>query len=155
MNESKNWLVWLVVVIALALGASVWLLNSRGTESDNTAAVGNISKNKVADALVVNDQFPGAIVYLTSVTLNDGGWAVVQKEDGTIMGTQYFGAGTDVGIVNLSELTEEGKNYTASLYGDNGDKVFDLKTDLPLRNAAGQNITTRFLATQNLPEVKG
>lgn len=149
MNESKNWVIGLVVLIALALGAGIWLLSGDGEGNDNTAAVGNIGNTNVMDKLTVNDQFPGAIVYVTSVTLKAGGWVVVQKEDGAIIGTQYFNQGTDVGVVNLSELTEEGKNYTAALYGDNGDKVFDPAMDLPL------NITIRFLATQNLPEVKG
>ncbi len=155
MNESKNWVIGLVAVVALALGTGLWLLKSSGTEGGNTAAVGNLKQVSLTDDLKVNDQFPGAIVYVNAVTLGAGGWVVVKKTDGTIIGTQYFNPGTDVGVVNLTELTEEGKTYTTSLHKDNGDKVFDPINDLPLKNSNGQEIAVTFFATQNLPEVKG
>ena len=155
MNESKNWVIGLVAVVALALGTGLWLLKSSGTEGENTAAVGNLKQVSLTDDLKVNDQFPGAIVYVNAVTLEAGGWVVVKKTDGTIIGTQYFNPGTDVGVVNLTELTEEGKTYITSLHKDNGDKVFDPINDLPLKNSNGQEIAVTFFATQNLPEVKG
>lgn len=156
MNESKNWAVGLLVLVVIALGGGLWLLRSGSAPEDNTGAVGGLGdKPRVLNQLVVNDQFPGAIVYVSSVTLADGGWVVVKNETGQIIGTQYFNQGTDTGVVNLSELTKEGSYYLATLYGDNGDKVFDPAADLPLRDSADQEILIRFLATQNLPEVKG
>ena len=48
------------------------------------------------NTLFVEDQFPGSIVYLSSVTLAKGGWVVVHEDDsgkpGKIIGYKYFEA---------------------------------------------------------------
>ncbi len=162
MENSKNFVVTVVVLVVIALGISFWVFKGAPENNGNTAAVGGIPTNQANrnNSLMVNDQFPGAIVYVSSVTTSAGGWVIITDEEGATpgktIGTQYFSAGTDTtGVVNLLELTEEGKYYYALLLSDNGDKVFDPAVDVALRDNSGREIAIRFLSTQSLPEIKG
>ena len=163
-NNNKRAVVWVIVFIVIALLAAWWLL--RQGSSNNTAAVGDLgvaSSTSAVDStgaeITVNDQFPGSIIFINSVTLPHSGWVVIRKNEkgnpGTIVGAGYFDAITHIGEVDLAQATVDGDQYFAILYRDNGDKHFSLGGDQPLLTSTGQSIQTTFSVTRNLPERKG
>lgn len=129
--------------------------NQNNTEKENSATITEKNTSKI----YVDDQFPGSVVFLSSVTLPKGGFVVVHTDDngklGKIIGSKYFEAGTNTGDINLSELSKEGKNYWVVLYEDDGDKIFNFAKDLPIKNASGDIIMTKFKATEKFVEQKG
>jgi hypothetical protein len=165
MNENQGikpitWVITaIIVIILIVLGIYVFGGKSATTDDqtmvDDTASTTAASVNRI----VVSDQFPGNVVYLSSVQLAKGGWVVIHKDNagtpGAIIGSAWFDKGINPGKVTLSESTVEGKTYYAMLHSDNGDKVFDVTKDLPLKDANGNVIMKMFKATASAVEVKG
>ncbi|MBI2099878.1 MAG: hypothetical protein HYT48_00890 [Candidatus Vogelbacteria bacterium] len=163
MNTSKSVIVWVIVLILVIIGLAWWLVRYSNPAANNLAAVGQFDATStagVAPKIEMDDQFPGDVVFISSVTLPQTGFVVIHKDDagqpGYVVGAEYFDAKTGIGAVSLSEPTRDGETYFAVLHADtNNDKNFSLKTDLPLRDASGQLIMTQFEITKNLPERKG
>ena len=168
-NQTKT-VIGIVAVIAILIGGS-WLLKGKNT-ADNLAAVGSLDNNRLGIAqtsdLEVSDQFPGAVVYVKSVNLPQGGWVVIHQPDSTgtpgpVIGYEYFDATTHAGTVTLTTRTVEGGEYMAVLYSDNGNKTWDVSGPAPdssggdqaMPTASGLLIAVPFTATVNLPEIKG
>ncbi|MDB5258865.1 MAG: hypothetical protein JWO73_73 [Candidatus Taylorbacteria bacterium] len=154
-------IVAIIVIILIVLGIYMFGGKSAApttteqpvteTPSDVTAAAAN--------RIVVSDQFPGNIVYLSSVQLANGGWVVIHKDaagtPGAVIGYQWFEKGINPGKITLTEKTVEGGSYYAMIHTDDGDKKFDIKKDLPLKDANGNIIMKMFKATATATEVKG
>lgn len=148
--------VALVVVVGLG---GYWLFNG----GDQTSSVGDAIPEEEAtpqNELVVASQFPGKIVFVSLVRLQQGGFVVIHKRDaignaGTIIGSGYFASGSRTGEVTLSEALVDGMYYIAMLHSDDGDRVFDAVKDLPIIGTDGAPIQVIFEATEDLPEEKG
>lgn len=157
----------MVVVLAILVVTGAWLWKQESSrELNNLGAVGQLGNNTVPLApvdekvsLTVPDQFPGTVVFVSSVELPKGGWVVIYREaggaPGEIAGAGYFSADVLTGEVNLAQASAEGEKYYAVLYRDNGDLQFDPKTDLVYRDASNQPVLTTFIVTRYLPENKG
>jgi hypothetical protein len=155
--KTWQWVITAIVVIALiVLGIFVFANREDSAKNedmthDQTIGAGN--------RIVLTDQFPGNIVYVSTVELTKGGFVAIHKDDagkpGAIIGTLYFEPGVRPGSVNLTEKTVEGGKYYAVLYTDDGDKKFDAVKDVPLTDSTGNPIMKMFKATVNLPEDKG
>ncbi len=159
-----QWVVTIIVIVVV-LGLGGYLIFGH-KNADNSGATGGIEESTgtqtntaTINRISMSNQFPGNIVYVSSVSFTNGGFVAIHKDNngkpGAIIGTQYFDAGTRPGTINLTEKTVEGGTYYAMLHSDDGDKVFDATKDLPLNDAAGAVIMQTFKATVNLPEDKG
>lgn len=111
---------------------------------DMTAARGNV--------LSVEDQKPGNMVVIQSLTMGANGWVVIYDDSNGkpshILGAHRFNAGTYARQnVELLKGTEEGKVYYAMLHADDGDRKFDYRTDLQVKDGSDNTVMMRFVAT--------
>ena len=156
-----TWVITAVVVIVLIIvGIFVFGGKKSATTTEEPATSGDASSTPAAaNRVVVSDQFPGNIVYLSSVQLANAGWVVIHKDNagtpGAIIGSAWFEKGINPGKITLTESTKEGATYYAMIHSDNGDKKFDAAKDLPLKDANGNVIMKMFKATATATEVKG
>jgi hypothetical protein len=124
-------------------------------ESNESSLVQNSNVNRI----MISDQFPGNIVYVSSVQLAQPGFIVIHADNagtpGAVIGYQYFEKGTYPGKITLTSSTIEGGIYYAMLHSDNGDKKLDAAKDLPLKDSSGNIIMKLFRATNVVSEVKG
>jgi hypothetical protein len=157
-----QWVVTVIVIIILIL-LGYYMLKGNGTTAPTseveTGTDSSLVVGKDTNRVVINDQFPGNIVYLSSVQLAKPGFVVIHKDNkgvpGDIIGYQYFEKGINPGKITLTTPTAEGQTYYAMLHSDNGDKKFDAKLDLPLKDAAGNAIMKMFRSTSTVVESKG
>lgn len=160
--KTWQWVVTVIVIVALIIlgyymfsGSKTPTLNPDITTDTTTSddATNNVNR------IMVSDQFPGNIVYVSSVLLAKPGFVVIYKDNngtpGEVIGSQYFSAGTYPGKITLTSSTVEGGKYYAVLHLDNGDKKFDIAKDLPIKDASGNIIMKPFRATNSVTEVKG
>jgi hypothetical protein len=158
-----QWIVTVIVIIVLVI-LGFYIFGGKGAAPapyTSTATTDNTSPaSNNANGIVVSDQFPGNIVYISSVQLAVPGFVVVETNNngtpGTVIGSQYFKAGINPGQVNLTQSMLDGSSYYAILYSDtNGNGVFDATTDVPVKDASGNVIMKIFHATSNVQQVKG
>jgi hypothetical protein len=163
-NGVKTWqwvVTVLVIIILIVLGYYMFRGNDAGAPSTtNTSSSPSSSAVGELNRVVVTDQFPGNIVYVSSVQLGEPGFVVVQKDNegkpGAVIGSQYFDKGINPGKITLTESTKENSVYYAVVYADtNGNKIFDVNTDQPLKDASGNIIMKVFRATSTVTESKG
>ncbi|HEY9583573.1 MAG TPA: hypothetical protein VJI66_01250 [Candidatus Paceibacterota bacterium] len=159
-----QWVVTVIVIIILiVLGYYLFRgdkVVSPTTDDTNTTDDSSLVASQAANRVVVTDQFPGNIVYLSSVQLEKPGFVVVHKDNngtpGDIIGYQYFDKGINPGRITLTSSTVEGGVYYAMLHSDDGDKVFNATKDLPLKDSKGDVIMKIFRATSDVSaESKG
>ena len=161
MENSKNVVIGLVVLLVLVVAGAVWL--GRGDEANRQTGAANqpgaIGQNSGDATVTVNDQFPGQIVYLSDLSLPAGGWVVIHEDGGgapgAVIGQNYFSKSDRVGVINLNQTTINGRRYWAMVHADNGDGIFDPAVDLPVQNTTGENVMVGFNVTTTLPENKG
>lgn len=156
-----QWVVTVIVIIILIV-LGYYMFKGDGSVSTNTPvdtttttdATGN-EVNRVS----VSDQYPGNIVYISSAQFSAPGWVVIHKDSngklGDAIGSAYFAKGINPGKVNLTENTKEGMLYYAVLHTDDGDKKFDAKKDIELKDSKGNTIMKLFRATSSVTEIKG
>lgn len=159
--KTWQWVVTVIVIIVLIIiGYNIFsggnLTTSTTDDTDTSAAMTN---SKDTNRVVISDQFPGNIVYISSVQLAQPGFIVIHKDNagtpGDVIGYQYFDKGINPGKITLTSPTVEGGIYYAMLHSDNGDKKFDITKDLPLKDASGNVIMKLFRASSTVTEVKG
>lgn len=158
MQNSNSWVWWVIgIVIIVVFGWWIYTLVYPGpievlapVTDQNTTSTNTINK------LFVDDQVPGKVAYISSVTLANGGFVVIMKNN-TVIGAKYFGAGTNPGSVPLTQSTVEGESYTATLYtdkddntSDTDDRAFILTNSSPILDSSGKIIQKTFKATKNL-----
>lgn len=164
-NGVKTW-QWVVTVIVIIVLILVGYYMFKGSDvktvtDDTNTAVDNTSTDaKNTNRVVVTDQFPGNIVYLSSVQLSNPGFVVIKKDKagtpGDIIGSQYFDKGINPGKVTLKSSTTEGSLYYAVIYADtDGNKIFDSAKDMPVKDASGNDIMKTFRASTSVTEIKG
>lgn len=162
-NGIKTWQWIVTVIVIIALVVLGYYMFKGGAKTDSTTPVEEtteaVSKTNDANRVVVSDQFPGNIVYISSVQLAQPGFVVIHKDNkgtpGDVIGYQYFDKGTYPGKITLTSATTEGGVYYAALHSDDGDKKFDAKKDLPIKDASGNAIMKLFRVSVNIPEIKG
>lgn len=156
-----QWVVTIIVIIALIIiGVMVFGKKSSPVEPvvDNTPAPTETMNS--ANRIVMTDQYPGNIVYLSSVALEQPGFVVIHKDNagkpGAVLGTAYFDKGIAPGKVILTSPTVDGSTYYAVLHADDGDKKFDATKDLEMKDSSGKVIMKVFKATSEATiDIKG
>ena len=159
--KTWQWVVTVIIIIVLiVLGYYMFKGNDAAApaSTDNTGG-DSLVAGKDVNRVVVTDQFPGNIVYLSSVQLTKPGFVVIHKDKagtpGDVIGYQYFDKGINPGKITLTTATMDGGIYYAVLHSDDGDKVFSAAKDLPLKDANGSTIMKLFRVTTTVTETKG
>ncbi|MFA6314940.1 MAG: hypothetical protein WC648_01040 [Candidatus Paceibacterota bacterium] len=148
--KTWQWVVTVIVIIALII-IGVLVFGSKGTDSpvtgDETPAITDETPGTV-NRITMTDQYPGNVVYLSSVQLAKAGWVAIHKDNagmpGAVIGSAYFEAGINPGKVTLSESLVDGGTYYAMLHSDDGDAIFSEAKDVPLKDANGNVIMKVF-----------
>lgn len=159
----KGW-QWFVTVIVIIILVVLGYYMYKGTDSKspseiNSSVTDGDNSSKEINRVVVSDQYPGNIVYVSSAQFSAPGWVVIHKDNngkpGDVIGYTYFDKGINPGKINLKENTKEGMMYYAMLHSDDGDKKFDASKDVPLKDSKGGIIMKIFRATTSVTEIKG
>jgi hypothetical protein len=154
--KTWQWVVTVIVIIALiVIGVMVFGGKSAETPTlgENPTAT-STDQNGAANRIVMTDQYPGNIVYLSSVQVATSSWVVIHADNsgvpGKVIGSAHFDAGINPGKVTLSESMIDGKTYYAVIYTDNGSGKFDATKDVPLKDSNGQVIMKIFKASSTV-----
>lgn len=165
----------IVAIVALIIGfVGGWMVGGKNTpagsentaKSENTTPTGgasvvigdssnalnsgsSMSAPSVA-AITVDNQKAGAAVSVSLVSSDASAWLAVRENNnglvGNILGAKRIDVGTSGNVeVPLLRATEAGKSYYVVLFKDNGDRMFDFKTDPPM-TADGVFISKTFSA---------
>jgi len=177
-NDSKK--VYLVGVLCLLIGFGVGYLvfadksDSGELENDDsdTTDVTDATKDDsalgsattvVVDPIVVTstsitveDQNFGDSVIIKSLNLGITAWVVVYEDNagvpGSILGAHIYDAGE---IANAPIALLRGTNadsvYYVKVQGDDGDRVFDYKKDVPVVDGSGKEIMSTFRTWSGTP----
>ncbi len=165
MNPEQNgiktwqWLVTAIIIIALIV-VGIMVFGKKGDDStmvtgDDMSATDTIDTTAEGNRVVMTDQFPGNVVYISSVQLASPGWVEIHADNngqpGSILGSMYYEKGINPGgKITLSKPTVEGGIYYAMLHSDDGDKKFDATKDLPLKDSKGAIIMKIFHASASV-----
>lgn len=159
--KAWQWIVTVIVIIILiVLGYYMFKGNSTPATTDSSPSTSpmDVNSNEV-NRVVVSDQYPGNIVYISSAQLANPGWVVIHKDNngkpGDVIGYTYFDKGINPGKITLTQNTVDGQVYYAMLHMDDGDKKFDATKDLAVKDSTGNDVMKIFRATSNVTEVKG
>ena len=161
--KTWQWVVTVIVIIILiVLGYYLFKGNNGAmtpTDTSMSSTTDMTSDANEVNRIVVSDQYPGNVVYISSVQLANPGWVEIHKDNagtpGAVIGSAYFAAGINPGKITLTENTVDGGTYYAIIHSDDGDKKFDVTKDLPLKDSNGNVIMKVFHVTTNVTEVKG
>lgn len=154
-NTTMYWIGGVVAVLIIVLGIYS-LTSSPSTDTENK----DISKEVVNNInVVINDQKPGGVVFVTSATLSTPSFIVIHEITvngnlGKMIGYKYFPKGTNPGKIDVSPETLEGRSYVALIHIDNGDNSFDMNADKPATDRSGKPITVVFRATNSIESNK-
>ena len=148
-----QWVVTIIVIIALIV-IGILVFGNKKTEAPittdqatTTDQTGTLALNRV----VMSDQYPGNVVYLSSVQAENPAWVAIQSDNngqpGEIIGSAHFDKGINPGKVTLTKPTVEGGTYYAVIYTDDASGKFNATTDLPLKDSNGNVIMKIFHAS--------
>lgn len=159
-NSNKS-MVWIVVVVIILIVLGIWFFSTRdGASVTPTDEETSEEMANTYGRILIDDQFPGKVVYVSSATLPRNGFVVIHKDQagkpGAVIGSRYFKKGTNPGTIDLSESTIEGGTYYAMLHGDeDANSTFDATKDLPLNDKSGNPVMRTFKVTKDVTPIKG
>ena len=86
---------------------------------------------------------------IRKVNIPQNGWVVVYEDNmgqpGNALGAARLDAGLHENVtVSLLRATATSASYHAVIHRDNGDRVFSLADDFPIRDANDNPVVTRF-----------
>jgi hypothetical protein len=156
--KTWQWVVTVIVIVVLIIIGVMVFGNKGTTPTDNTGAgisnTTDTTDSTEVNRIVMGDQFPGNVVFVSSVNLANGGWVEIHADNngqpGAYIGSMYFGPGLNTGKITLTKPTVEGGLYYAMLHSDDGDKKFDATKDLPLKDSKGDIIMKLFRAAASV-----
>jgi len=154
--KTWQWVVTaIVIIILIVIGIMVFgNKSSQAPASDENTATDTTNQAGALNRIVMSDQYPGNVVYLSSVQLANPGWVVIQADNngqpGAVIGTAHFASGINPGKVTLSTPTVEGGTYYAVLYTDDGTGSFSAANDKPLTDSRGNVIMQIFHASASV-----
>lgn len=149
------WVIGGLIVLALIFVGYKMISKNGDSDTGGEGYSQEEALEDMADAtgdLEVENQIPGDMVYISSVTLSHPGFVGISIEKGTnagkVIGSKGFPEGNNPGQIVVSEKTVEGQTYTATLYADDGDGKLDVTKDRVL-------VEKTFRATKYLDYIKG
>lgn len=158
--KTWQWVVTIIVIIILIIiGILVFGNKETPTDLEPNNTNGTSTTSAGANRITMTDQYPGNVVYLGSVQLENPAWVVIQKDNngqpGAVIGSTRFEAGVNTGRVTLSEPMVDGATYYAVLYSVGTGTTFNPSTSQPLRDANGNIIMRVFKASSSVEGFKG
>lgn len=148
--KTWQWIVTaIVIIILIVIGVMVFgKKSSDGEPSGATTPTTAPSAVTGANTIVMSDQYPGNVVYISSVTVANSSWIAIHKDSngqpGDLIGTAWVDAGTSPVRITTTAPIVDGAAYYAMLHSDDGDKKFDPAKDLPLKDSNGNAIMRMF-----------
>lgn len=138
----------LIAIVAWFLYAT-WLQPGVVAEPLVAPLVSEPSLASTTPTILTRDQMAGSTVVVESASLPIAGWVVVHEMNGGHVGNALGAARRDAGVhtaivVELLRDTATSSPYAVILYEDNGDKEFQLRTDLPIVSAQGDPLIATF-----------
>lgn len=98
--------------------------------------------------LVIANQRAGLSVMVTKADVADTNWVVIHEDrngvPGNALGAARFVDGTTSGTIELLRGTTAGQTYHGIIYKDDGDKIFSMERDVPLRDESGNPVGVTF-----------
>ncbi len=157
--KTWQWVVTVMVVIALII-IGIFVFGNKKVEAPVTGEETTLPTTQTANNIIMSNQFPGNVVYISSIQATNAGWVAIQKDNtgtpGEVIGYANVVAGTNPLKVTLSQPTIDGGVYYAVMYSDDGDGKFDVTKDSPLKDANGNVIMRLFRASATAnAEIKG
>ena len=160
--KSWQWIVTVIVIIVLIIIGIMIFGNKKTDTSDmmTDATHDDASMSAGLNRVSLLDQYPGNVVYVSTVQLSAPGWVVIHADNhgqpGDIIGSAYFDKGINPGKITLTKPMLDGSTYYAMIHSDDGDKKFNASKDLPLKNSVGSIIMQIFHASSSVGnEIKG
>ncbi|MBU6426860.1 hypothetical protein KGQ27_01330 [Patescibacteria group bacterium] len=149
--KTWQWVITVIVIVALIV-IGIFVFGGKKTEAPTTEPTTVATTTmQTANGVIVSDQFPGNVVYISSVQAAQPTWIVIQKDNngqpGAIIGSAHADAGIAPVKVILTQPTIDGGTYYAVMYTDNGSGKFSATADQPIKDANGNVIMKIFHAT--------
>ena len=169
-NETQNtqngirtwqWVVTVIVIIILVvIGIMVFSKKGVETPATTTETASTQTNTNAINRIIMADQYPGNVVYVSSVQLANPGYVVINKDSagqpGAIIGYASAPSGINPLKITLTQPMIDGGTYYAVLYSDNSNGKFDVNVDKPLTDSNGNIIMKVFKASASAnAEIKG
>ena len=156
--KTWQWVVTVIVIIALIIvGVMVFRGNSdetRTTNKDDNNPVMVDNNGTAINRIVMSDQYPGNVVYLSSVQVEKDSWVVIQADNaglpGKVIGSLRFKAGINPGKITLTQPMVDGGTYYAVIYNDIAGASFDITKNTSVKDSKGQVIMKVFKASSSV-----
>lgn len=156
--ESKHgkWVVTVIVIIVLiVVGVMVFSNKAEvpevGTPEETPSLVDD---NTAINRIVMSDQYPGNVVYLSSVQVSADSWVAIQTDNaglpGKVIGSAKFKTGISPGKITLTQPMVDGSTYYAVIYSDNGGASFDATKNTPVKDSKGNVVMKVFKASSSV-----
>lgn len=149
--KTWQWVVTVLVIIALIV-IGVMVFGDKGNENQTTPEETPVTVDQNAmNRIVISDQYPGNVVYISSVQVAQPSWVIIQDSvnglPGKVIGSTRFATGINPGKVTLTQPMVDGGTYYAVIYSDSGSAKFDATNDVPLKDSKGAVIMKSFKAS--------
>jgi hypothetical protein len=153
--QTWQWVVTVIVIIILIV-VGVMVFGGKDTapvttDDDTTPAV---TDTTAVNRIVMSDQYPGNVVYLSSVQVSAPSWVVIHADSngtpGKVLGQAKFDAGINPGKITLTQPMVDGATYYAIIYTDIAGSAFDVTKNAPLKDSKGQVIMKIFKASASV-----
>lgn len=150
--KTWQWVVTVIVIIVLVV-IGVMVFSDKGevpsTTPEESPAV--VDTDTAINRIVMSDQYPGNVVYLSSVQVSADSWVVIQTDNaglpGKVIGSAKFKTGINPGKITLTQPMVDGGTYYAVIYSDNGGASFDATKNTPVKDSKGNVIMKVFKAS--------
>lgn len=155
--KTWQWVVTVIVIIVLIIvGVMVFSGNNNETPTtitdDNNSVV--VDNGTAINRIVMSDQYPGNVVYLSSVQVEKDSWVVIQADNaglpGKVIGSLLFKAGINPGKITLTQPMVDGGTYYAVIYNNIDKASFDITKNTPVKDSKGQVIMKVFKASYSV-----
>lgn len=154
-TRTWQWVVTIIVIIVLIV-IGILVFGGKGSENGDVSDVTDTDTSSNIDTTAPNritmtDQYPGNVVFLSSVQLEKPGYVAIHEDasgkPGKVIGYAKFDKGINPGRITLTSPLIDGKMYYAILHNDDGDNVFDETKDAAIKDANGNVIMKTFRAS--------
>lgn len=151
--KTWQWVVTVIVIIVLIV-IGVMVFGNKGSQapaSTETSTTVPTGQTGAVNRIVMADQYPGNVVYLSSVQLQNGGWVVIKSDNagqpGDTIGETYSASGINPVKVTLTSPMIDGGTYYAILYTGNNAAAFSATAEQALTDSTGAVIMHVFHAS--------
>lgn len=130
------------------IGTSAQTSDSVATTSSKTTSSQDEIAQKSSSVLVIEDQPAGLSVVVAKAAIKEDNWVVIHEDrmgvPGNALGAARFIGGSTSGTIELLRGTVPGGTYHGLIYKDDGDRIFSIERDIPVRDEKGNPIQVTF-----------